>query len=224
MIRLLAARHHEAHYRSPNFDPEAFFGSIFWDWEFAVFIGREPCAPCNWPERVGLSIPGLDSELLSTLATDIRTRLGFTGSVEPIGPHAIELSSDLAAECLFKLFYIDDYAHESQERLTRLSPNEYLSLVERHLGPATVIESLQNSEVVRRFRREWDWSCKIPRAIALHNATGLLWPLWHAHRYPHSKPDYYRLQRPTRFPAMSPSATTPTTGMIVSTGDVGLYS
>lgn len=144
---------HELFSRSPNFKENSFFGQLFWDWNPCIFVGREPCAPCNWPENVEFAVAGLTSDDLATLAGDVRTRLKFDSDIIPVDPGHICVSSDLAVECLFKLFHIDNYAHEVEERLTKLQAGPFVSMIERHLGCNSVIESRLNSDgFIARYR------------------------------------------------------------------------
>lgn len=144
---------HELFSRCQNFKENAFFGQLFWDWEPCVFVGREPCSPSNWPALVEISAAGLSSEDLAALAGEVRARLRFESEIVIVDPEFVCLASDLAVESLFKLFYLDNYAHEIEERLTTLRANQFVGMIERHLGSNSVVETRHNSDgFIERYR------------------------------------------------------------------------
>jgi DNA-directed RNA polymerase subunit F len=136
---------HELPYRSKDYKLNTFLNELFWDWDNCIFVCREPCKPFNWPERVELSIPGISSDLLYNFCQDINYKLNFSDKIQRCGPNFVEMSSELATEMIQKLFYIEDYNYEIQEKLTNINPDEFISVVESILGKNSVFQVRLNS-------------------------------------------------------------------------------
>jgi len=145
---------HELPYRSSNFDFNSFFGEMFWDWDPCLFISREPCEPFNWPETVEFSAPGVSSELLYQLASTIKQKLSFEGEIKRCGPDYVSASRVLVTETIHKLFYLDDFDYEIQEKITHIQPDIFIPLVEKYLGKNSVFQTRLNSSSFSRKYQE----------------------------------------------------------------------
>jgi formylglycine-generating enzyme required for sulfatase activity len=146
---------HELPTRSPNFSLVHFLGEVLWKWEPCLFYTREPCRPREWPENVRLAVSGLSSELLERLATYVGRFLRIDGKVHRAGPHEVLLSSTLAVELLHKLFYIEDFSHEIEERLTSIDPEEIVDVLESYLGPGSVQRTFLNTGSFAKLYNEF---------------------------------------------------------------------
>ncbi|MCK4635811.1 MAG: hypothetical protein KAT32_03015 [Candidatus Moranbacteria bacterium] len=145
---------HELPYRSNHFNLNSFLKELFWDWNPCIFLCREPCSPFNWPKQVELSIEGLSSNILFRFSQEIKKRLLFSGDVIRSGPKFVTMTSDLATETIHKLFYIDDFEYEIQERLTGLNPDQFVKTVEQILGCNSVFQvRLNSSSFSRKYQK-----------------------------------------------------------------------
>ena len=101
-----------------EFDPLAFFATIFGSDKSVWFTYREPGAPEKWPSKVLLKAICSPKSLLN-LAEAIITRFPTFRMLKPkptvVGDHLM-LHKTLALEVLAKLFYLDDLAYEIEER------------------------------------------------------------------------------------------------------------
>jgi hypothetical protein len=144
---------HELPTRSPGFDLGHFIGEVCWQWDPFLFFSREPCSPVDWPEEVEIHVPGICSTILEALATEIQSVLRITGVVRRSGPEWVSMSRDLAVETVTKVFYLEDYQHEIQERVTSLDPNKLRTLLENLLGEnSTTMVRKASESFVQRYR------------------------------------------------------------------------
>jgi hypothetical protein len=133
---------HELYDRSDRgFDPTRFFGTIFGDRTVATwFTYREPGAPEKWPEVVLLKASCAPESLLE-LARQIlgRHRAFQTVGPEPhvLGDH-VRMHRNLAMETLVKLFYLDAFAYELEERSTAVDHQQLESILMMAIGDTAV--------------------------------------------------------------------------------------
>ncbi|HEX8211217.1 MAG TPA: tetratricopeptide repeat protein [Longimicrobium sp.] len=170
---------HELPTRSPGYDVNHLLGEALWKWDPCYLFCREPCSPRQWPERVKLSVAGVDGTLLRALASHVGSMLGIPGEARSSGPDAILVSRDLAVELLFKLFYIRDYAYEIGERVTSVSPERLLAAAAAALKGGIVTPRWQNSDSFERLYREYgveaadpETNDKLPLPIAYVRLVG----------------------------------------------------
>jgi tetratricopeptide (TPR) repeat protein len=128
---------HELFDRGPEFHPIDFFSSIFLDEEIPVwFTYREPGRPEKWSESVLLSADCSPATLIA-LARAITLRHVTFAQLAPepkvVGGKAM-MNSTLAMEVLAKLFYIDDLAHEINERSTAVDHRHLINALHVAIG------------------------------------------------------------------------------------------
>lgn len=145
---------HELPTRSPKYIPHHLLGEAFWDWDPCFFFCREPCASQTWPEEVNLSVSDISSQLLSALAEHIKTKHSMSGNITRSGTNNILLHKDVAVELLFKIFYIDDYLYEIEERVTSIDPITLEKVVHGVFTNGDVDCQYLNSNSFKRLYRE----------------------------------------------------------------------
>ena len=145
---------HELPFRSPSYNVNAFLHKILYGWKRCIFATREPCKPVGWPSRIGIKLNNISKDSLFNIASDIKNSLSFKCKIHLIGDY-VEMSASLAIETLFKLFYIDSYRHEIQEKVTHLKADEFILSIETILGNNTVTSSYLNSEGFENRYRQY---------------------------------------------------------------------
>jgi hypothetical protein len=120
-----------------EFDPIGFFGTIFDDSTISTwFTYREPGVPDKWPDAV-LVQAACNPHSLLALAQTIRDRhvsmKGLRPEPQVIGDH-VRLHRILAMETLSKLFYLDDVAHEIEERSTAVDHRQLTNMLWSAIG------------------------------------------------------------------------------------------
>jgi len=158
---------HELPSRSKDFNFNSFLSEIFWDWDPCLFVTREPCEPFNWPERAEFSVKGVSSDLLYSLTEKIKFKLNFEGDVNRCGPDYVSAPRALIVETIHKLFYLDDFNYEIQEKITSIKPGEFVSLVEKHLGKNSVFQVRLNSSSFSRKYQEFEISARSEEGVSL---------------------------------------------------------
>lgn len=153
---------HELPSRSPGFDLNHFIGEITWEWDPFLLYSREPCVPVDWPDRVEVHIPGLGSELLEAFAKDIQASLRIDGHVMRSGPHWVVMPVDLAIETLTKVFYLDDYSYEIEEKVTSINPDTLRAILENYLGENSTSLVRLTSESFKQKYREMGVLVRMP--------------------------------------------------------------
>lgn len=167
---------HEFPSRSPGFDLNHFIGEITWRWNPFLFYSREPCAPVDWPERVEIHVPGLSSELLEALAKDIQATLRMEGRVMRSGPHWVSLPANLAIEAITKIFYLHDYSHEVEERVTSIDPDTLRAILENYLGEnCTTMIRLTSESFKQNYREMGIQARRPPKGERLYMPETLAW-------------------------------------------------
>jgi tetratricopeptide (TPR) repeat protein len=154
---------HELYDRSEQgFDLTAFLGHIFRRDDFPVwFTSREPGVPEKWPERV-LLVADCQPESLLKLANAITTRhqvlAGLKPSAQILGD-GVCLHKTLAMELLAKLFYIEDLAHEINERSTAVDHSMIQSTLLLAIGRNAMKEKRANAKTASAsttsFEMKW---------------------------------------------------------------------
>jgi hypothetical protein len=128
---------HELFDRGPEFHPIDFFSSIFSDEQIPVwFTYREPGRPEKWPDRVLLSAD-CSPDTLIRLARAITLRHSSFAQLAPepkVVGGMVMMNSTLAMEMLAKLFYIDDLAHEINERSTAVDHRHLINALNLAIG------------------------------------------------------------------------------------------
>lgn len=153
MVVSLQAVLHELPKRSPNFDLNHFVGELTWDWDPFLLFSREPCEPSGWPDNVEIHVPTIESSILESLANEIRVTLQLDGPVLRAGPDYVSMPQALAAETLMKIFYLEDYNHEIEEQVTSLNPLEFITILEKYLGPnSTSLTMLSTQSFTQKYR------------------------------------------------------------------------
>lgn len=166
---------HELPTRSLGFNLGHFLGEIIWEWDPFFLYCREPCFPDGWPPHVQLSIPGVSSQKLEVLANDIKFRLKFEGGVLRIGPEFVELPSELAVELLHKYYYIEDYLHEIEEKLTTFRSYDMVRIIESILGPNTVSQKKLNSSSFESLYKQHGIVARTKEGMSLPMPLTFLW-------------------------------------------------
>lgn len=185
---------HELFDRSDAFDALAFFSRIFQNRRVPVWFSyREPGAPEKWPEGVLLRADCSPSSLLQ-LAETIRHRhpIFTKSSIKPItsGDH-LRVDRLLAMEVLCKLFYLDDFQHEIEERSTSVEHEQLKALLMVAIGESAFEKRFaalwSASAPSESFKRNW-----VEFGVSAH---GLVGALQHALPVPesHSRVIAYRL-------------------------------
>lgn len=154
---------HELPFRSPNFNLRHFLSTVLGGWNRCILLCREPCMPVDWPEKVEISITDISGKILCALAKDINKSLVFNEKeICEVGKY-VQMSSPLAVETLFKIFYLKDYQHEIEEKVTVVDPNELILAIENQLGQGSVTKSYINSESFERYYREMGIKARNPK-------------------------------------------------------------
>ena|GEM_PF-296267 len=119
-----------------------------------LLIVREPCAPRDLPETVYLSAK-CNLRLLESLAKRIKdSHPEFVNMPQPKAlATSVRMHSRLAAETIVKMFYLESFQYEIQERVTSFSRDGLLDAFRRVFGTDNVRhEDLQSDS----FDRLWD--------------------------------------------------------------------
>lgn len=145
---------HELPYRGHSYEMKDFLKGLFGSLDSLIFVTREPCRAFNWPARVQMRLRSVASDLLYQFVQDINTKLGFASAVHVDRDGFVEMSSELATETLHKLFYIEDYAYEIQEKLTGIDPDNFVLVVEELLGKNSAFQVRLNSASFSRKHQE----------------------------------------------------------------------
>ncbi|MBF0185233.1 MAG: hypothetical protein HQM06_12720 [Magnetococcales bacterium] len=127
---------HELYTRSQQFHLIEYVAKLANKWETFILFAREPCKQINWPEKVTIEFPTICSSSLSSLAKHINNNFSQSfgdGRSRWISPHSLELNSDLAVEMLHKIFYLQDFQHEMEERLTTIDPIVFASEIQYYI-------------------------------------------------------------------------------------------
>lgn len=162
MICSVQAVFHELPRRSPNFHLESFLTAALAGWRRSILVCREPCQPAGWPKIVQLAVPGVANNVLAELAKDICRHLEFKGDVYAVGQGFVEMPNTLAIETLFKVFYLEDYAHEIEEKVTTIDPFCLIRAIEDQLGQHSVSYQLLDSTSFEKHYREFDVQAREP--------------------------------------------------------------
>jgi hypothetical protein len=167
VITSLQAVLHELPSRSPQFFLHSFLSDIVYDWDPFLLIIREPCPPDGWSEVVQIKIPSLPAEELKFVAEDVKRHMNnfydlsnktigisdkIEGTVHVVGDF-VSMSSILAIETLFKIFYLHDYNYEIEERLTALNPIGLIQVLEQFNGITCDRESFCTESFGRIYRK-----------------------------------------------------------------------
>jgi hypothetical protein len=167
---------HELPSRSPGFDLNHFIGEITWDWDPFLFYSREPCAPVDWPKRVEIHVPGLDSELLEALAKDVQSTSRMEGALMRSGPQWVSLPSDLAIEAITKIFYLEDYSYEVGEQVTSIDPDTLRAILEHNIGEnSTTLTRLASESFKEKYREIGIQARRPPRGERLYMPETFAW-------------------------------------------------
>lgn len=158
---------HELPSRSKGFNLNSFLSEIFWDWNPCLFVTREPCEPFNWPEQVEFSVKGVSSSLLYSLTEKIKFKLDFDGDIHRCGPEYVSAPRALVAETIHKLFYLNDFDYEIQEKITSIQPDNFVSMVEKHLGKNSAFQVRLNSSSFSRKYQEFEISARSEDGVSL---------------------------------------------------------
>lgn len=111
---------------------------------------REPCEPTNLPDSVLLEFGDLSADHLDGFGRLIARELDLLDDVSKVSDRAIRCSRKLASEMIVKLFYIDDFEYEIQEKITAIDPTALASLIFSVEPNFTIEQSLINSASFQR--------------------------------------------------------------------------
>lgn len=141
--------------REKVFELEGFLSSLCQRYQRLLLYIREPCEPINLPENVLLGFGAVRASELMHFGQLVASRLGIDTSVSVYSDSMILCGRQLAGEVIVKLFYIDDFDYEIQERITAVNPTELASLVLTIDSNFVIEQSLLNSASYQRnFHRD----------------------------------------------------------------------
>lgn len=150
---------HELPYRANNYNQSSFLKELFWNYKKCIFICREPCYPTNWQGYVSITIPEIDSDTLYKFASHINYKLSFSSKITRSGPKYVNMSAGLATEVLHKIFYIDDFEYEIQEKLTGIVADDFVSIIEDCFDYKGVMQTRLNSMSFSKKYNEMKIDC-----------------------------------------------------------------
>jgi tetratricopeptide (TPR) repeat protein len=120
-----------------RFDAIGFFGQIFSDADIPLWFSyREPGRPEKWRDEVLLSANCSSQNLLALTNAVCRhheSLARLTPKPSVVGDR-VRMNSTLAMEVLAKLFYIDDLAHEIEERSTAVEHEKLKNALHLAIG------------------------------------------------------------------------------------------
>jgi hypothetical protein len=108
---------------------QSFMASLCQRYPRVLLYVREPCEPINLPANVVLEFGGLSSAMLKSFGELVAVKLNLPKEISETAPNAIMCSRNLASEIAVKLFYIEDFDYEIQERITAINPTDFSSLI-----------------------------------------------------------------------------------------------
>lgn len=158
LVRSLVVSMHAVLHELPNRgsqtdDLEALLSRFLWRNLPVLAIAREPCMPPGLPERVYLKAD-CRPDTLAELARRIRSAhplsFGQQAAPEPMATH-VRMSSLLAVETIWKLFYLDSLRYELEERVTSFARDDLLKAFNNVFGTAQVESSALQSGSFNRF-------------------------------------------------------------------------
>ena len=135
-----------------NQDLEAFLQKFIWRDMPVLIIAREPCAPRDFPETVYISAD-CSPKLLVDFASFIRkSHTIFQEKPDPVAmANCVRMDYRLAVETIVKLFYIESFAYEIEERITSFTRDELLRAFRRVFGNENVRHEDLQSDSFDRF-------------------------------------------------------------------------
>jgi hypothetical protein len=120
-----------------------------------LMVVREPCAPRDLPQDTFLSANCSVENLLAFVNRIRAAHAEFMVLPEPIRvKDAVRLASLLAAEAIVKLFYIDSFNYELEERVTSFGRDELVGLFCRVFGTDNVRHTDLQSDSFERFWKQ----------------------------------------------------------------------
>lgn len=158
---------HELPSRGSKFNLRQFIHSLNQGWLICAIAVREPCWPKGWPQNVEIKSDYLAGPLFSSLAKVVQKWCGLKGNVVESPDNFVLMPSRLAIEVLFKLFYIDDFEYELQERVTTFHAVELRRALETAFEPSAVDSIELNSDSFNHYYGEYGIRCRDNRGRSI---------------------------------------------------------
>jgi hypothetical protein len=144
-----------------RFHLAGFVHEIVQNWKPFLIALREPIKGVGWPATIQLRCEWLPPTTLRSLAELVSEKLRISSKLVEVSNNYVEMSTRLAVEVLFKLFYIDMLEHELEESVTAVSSNALKQVLNQELGrPVDVV--YENSPTFIRLFEDFRISFRDP--------------------------------------------------------------
>jgi len=134
---------HELPSRSPEYDPHVLLSNILGNFKLRIFYCREPAIPEGWPSIVILKVEGILSDVLYSIAKQVKDVKNYKGELKKLADGFVKMSKDLAVETLFMVLYpnnINRYRYEMEEHHTAFTPSKFVSILKNYIKPIENID------------------------------------------------------------------------------------